>query len=219
MVRAPLLRPRSLPWPLCPVSTARRPLSATPPRREYPDAPRVGVAATVLSLRTPRRVLLVARGRPPNADLWCLPGGLVEVGEGLADAAVREVREETGLRPQLLRPEHPDPTFFVTEAIFRGEEDARTQYHYVLCHVLCFADDTIEPVAADDAPDACWVEADAILEESGRELPARVGQMIPKTRDVVQAALALAGPEELAAAAAAAGQAPRGRPNAARLWR
>ena len=205
MVRTALLRPRSLPRPRRSLSAARRPLSAAPPRREYPDAPRVGVAATVLSLRTPRRVLLVARGRPPNADLWCLPGGLVEVGEGLADAALREVREETGLRPQLLRPEHPDPTFFVTEAIFRGE-DARTQYHYVLCHVLCFADDTIEPVAADDAPDACWVQTDAILEDT---LPTRVGQVIPKTRDVVQAALALASPEELAAAAdAAAGQPP-----------
>jgi mutator protein MutT len=46
-------------------------------------------------------VLLVQRANPPFPNLWSLPGGRVEAGEGLAEAALREVREETGLVPEL----------------------------------------------------------------------------------------------------------------------
>lgn len=43
------------------------------------------------------RLLLIRRDRPPGKGLWSLPGGRVEEGETLAEALVREVREETGL--------------------------------------------------------------------------------------------------------------------------
>lgn len=44
------------------------------------------------------RLLVVRRGRPPGAGLWSVPGGRVEPGESDAEAVVRELAEETGLR-------------------------------------------------------------------------------------------------------------------------
>jgi ADP-ribose pyrophosphatase YjhB (NUDIX family) len=46
------------------------------------------------------RILLTKR---EDFEVWCLPGGVVEVGESVAQAAIREAREETGLEVELLR--------------------------------------------------------------------------------------------------------------------
>ena len=54
-------------------------------------------AVGAIVLRADGAVLLVQRARPPLAGTWSLPGGKVEAGETLAEAVVREVREETGL--------------------------------------------------------------------------------------------------------------------------
>lgn len=62
--------------------------------RSYPTRPYLAVSAAIFR---DGRVLIVRRGRPPARGLYTLPGGGVEVGETLADAVIREVREETGL--------------------------------------------------------------------------------------------------------------------------
>ena len=63
-------------------------------KREYPDSPLVGVGAIIIE---DGRVLLVKRGHPPLEGEWSIPGGVLELGETLREAAVREAREETCL--------------------------------------------------------------------------------------------------------------------------
>ncbi len=62
--------------------------------REYPDLPMVGVGGVVIS---GAKALLVRRGTEPARGEWSIPGGLLEVGETLAEGVARELREETGL--------------------------------------------------------------------------------------------------------------------------
>ena len=70
-----------------------------PARRLYPAQPRL--AASVAVFRQ-NRVLLAARTRPPYAGAFSLPGGLVELGETLAEAALRELREEVAVEAQII---------------------------------------------------------------------------------------------------------------------
>lgn len=72
------------------------------------------------------RLLLAARGKEPMRGVFTLPGGHVEAGETLAEAARREVREETGLDVRILG--------FVdhNEVILRGEDGEVTR-HFVIC--------------------------------------------------------------------------------------
>lgn len=120
--------------------------------RRYPERPVVGVAGVVLA---GAEVLLVRRGTEPSKGIWSLPGGAVEVGEGLAEACAREVLEETGI------PVRVGPLVEVVERI-RRDDNGRVEYHYVLLDYLCLAE-RAEAKAGDDAADARW----AALQELG----------------------------------------------------
>ena len=67
--------------------------------RLYPARPIL--AASVAVIRD-GRILLAARGKPPSEGLFSLPGGMVDVGETLAEAALRELREEVGVEARMI---------------------------------------------------------------------------------------------------------------------
>jgi mutator protein MutT len=117
--------------------------------RRHPDRPVVGVGAIVVDGSC---VLLVKRAHEPLKGEWSLPGGAVEVGETLADAVTREVREETGLDVRV------GSLVEVLERVHR-EADGRVEFHYVLADYVCMPiGGTLTP--ASDAADARWVSFD-----------------------------------------------------------
>jgi 8-oxo-dGTP diphosphatase len=114
-------------------------------KREYPDTPLVGVGAIIIDQE---RVLLVKRGNEPLAGSWSIPGGLLDIGETLSQAVVREAFEETGLTVEA------GELLGVYDRIM-PDADQRTRYHYVLVDFLCRRISG-ELQAAGDAADARW---------------------------------------------------------------
>jgi 8-oxo-dGTP diphosphatase len=90
------------------------------------------------------RLLLVRRGREPGRGRWSLPGGRVEAGETAADAAVREVREETGL------------DVVAGAVVGRVERPGPGGVTYVIDDIACTVRGG-QLRAGDDADDARWV--------------------------------------------------------------
>lgn len=114
--------------------------------REFPLVPLVGVGAVVVH---EGRVLLVRRGHEPLMGQWSLPGGLLELGESLAEGVVREVAEETGLTVE------PVELVELLDRIHR--EGERVRYHYVIADYLCRVVGGMLK-AASDADEVRWVE-------------------------------------------------------------
>lgn len=136
--------------------------------REYPDRPLVGVSALVLH---GGRVLLIKRRCEPDKGLWALPGGLVNLGEKVVDAAVREIFEETGIKISIKR------LIDVVDKISL-DENGKVKYHFV---IISFEG---EPLSYDIKPsseveEAKWVDAEEIvsmeLSDKTRELLVKIG--------------------------------------------
>jgi mutator protein MutT len=97
------------------------------------------------------QALLVRRAHSPDMGKWGFPGGKIEPGETVRDAAVRELFEETGLRARAGQP-------FTALDVFDRDKDGNLRRQFVLVAVLCHWESG-EPVAGDDALEAAWFPA------------------------------------------------------------
>lgn len=116
-------------------------------RREYPTQPIVGVGALVLQ---EDKLLLVKRGAEPSKGRWSIPGGVLELGERVRDAVVREVKEECNLDIEIAMDRPSD----VVDNITMDEKGVK--YHFVLLQFLARPrGGVLTPY--DDVLDARWV--------------------------------------------------------------
>ena len=91
-------------------------------KREYPERPIVGVSAVIL---VDKSVLLVRRKQEPAKGQWSLPGGAVELGEGILEALERELREELSVKIKV------GGLVGVFDKIYHDYKN-QVRYHYVL---------------------------------------------------------------------------------------
>jgi len=114
--------------------------------RIYPSAPMVGVG--VITFNAENKVLLVKRGNEPSKGLWSLPGGMVELGERVRDAAIREVNEECNIEIE------PEDVISVVDLILK-DRAGEVKYHYILIDYLAkYISGVLNPQS--DVIDAGW---------------------------------------------------------------
>ena len=94
-------------------------------------------------------VLLVRRSNPPDAGRWSFPGGRVEPGERMADAAAREVREETSLDVEIGLP-------------LDWVERISPDHHFVIVDFAATVTERQAPTPGNDAAGAQWIHLDKI---------------------------------------------------------
>ena len=121
-------------------------MSTAPDPRAYPDRPFLAVSAAIIR---DGQVLVARRASGPALGVWTLPGGVVEAGETLSEALVREVQEETGMAVE------PVALAGFREVLVRDDE-RRLARHFV---ILCFASRWIEgePVLNEELAEARWL--------------------------------------------------------------
>lgn len=115
--------------------------------------PIVGVGAVVIYNS---KVLLVQRATPPYQGLWCIPGGKVQFGETLQQAAEREIHEETGI---IIKAGDPVYSFEIINT-----SDPQHPVHYVVIDLeASYVSGKIR--ASSDALDVAWFSKDDLYEK------------------------------------------------------
>ncbi len=139
--------------------------------RRYPERPVVGIGVV---LWREGKVALIRRGKPPRAGQWSLPGGAQKLGETVLAAAVREVREETGL-------ELVEPRIVEVVDLLERDEAGRVRYHYTLIEVTGRARGG-EGEAGGDAAALAWFDPEEVaampLWEETKRVVRKAAEMI-----------------------------------------
>jgi 8-oxo-dGTP diphosphatase len=113
-----------------------------------PETPKLMVDTVVPSEEG--EVLFIRRASDPYEGQWALPGGFVEVGETLKDAAVREAEEETGLKVEIVR----------LVGVY-SDPDRDPRGHNVSCAYLARVREG-EPEAATDAAEVAFLDPSTV---------------------------------------------------------
>jgi ADP-ribose pyrophosphatase YjhB (NUDIX family) len=119
--------------------------------RLYPPRP---ILAASLAVFRDGKVLIASRTAPPAQALFSLPGGVVEIGETLQEAALREVMEEVGVAAEIVG-------FADHAEVIQRDSDGRIKRHFV---ITCFAGRWIsgEGHTSAEAGAVLWVDPDAM---------------------------------------------------------
>jgi 8-oxo-dGTP diphosphatase len=120
-------------------------------KRLYPDQPIVGIGAVIIK---DGKIVLIKRGNEPSKGKWTIPGGLVELGESLEAAVIRETEEEVCL-------DVDNPRLIGVVDNVDLDEQGKVKYHYVIIDYLVqVIGGTIQ--AASDAEELRWVPFDEV---------------------------------------------------------
>jgi ADP-ribose pyrophosphatase YjhB (NUDIX family) len=116
-------------------------------KREYPDRPFAGVGAVLVRNGD---ILLVKRGSDPGRGKWTVPGGLVELGETVEDAVIREVKEECNLDVEV------HSLIDVVDNLIQDEKGG-LQYHFIIVDYFVHIKGENTPHAGSDILTMKWV--------------------------------------------------------------
>jgi 8-oxo-dGTP diphosphatase len=120
-------------------------------KRLYPDQPVVGIGVVIVC---EGKIVLAKRGNEPSRGKWTIPGGLVELGESIEAAVIREAKEETCLDVE-------NPVLIDVVDNVDLDENGKIKYHYVIVDYLVSVKGG-KFKAASDAVDLRWVPFDEV---------------------------------------------------------
>jgi ADP-ribose pyrophosphatase len=139
-------------------------------KREYPDQPIVAVGAAVCR---DGRVLIVRRGKPPSKGVWTVPGGAVDLGETIAEAAAREVKEECGIEIEV------SEVVGTLDTVIRDEQ-GRVRYHYAIVDLAGrYVSGRLCP--SDELLGAAWVTPDQF---DAYQVPSKAREVLLKALEL-----------------------------------